>query len=134
GPPRVRRMTAGVAASEPSASVVRADDEPAASRLDRYATWAFFGYLVVALPVLLVATPDRWFLADEWDYLADRSATDLGDLFRPHNQHWSTLPILVYRGLFSVFGIRTYVPYQLVVVVLHLVACGLLWLVMRRAG
>ena len=76
----------------------------------------------------------RWFLGDEWDFLAGRSAFNLDDLFRPHNQHWSTLPLLVYRGLFSVFGVRTYVPYQMVVILLYLVACGLLRWITRRAG
>ena len=45
-------------------------------------------------------------------------ATDLGDLLRPHNEHWSTLPILVYRVLWQLFGLRTYVPYQLVALLL----------------
>ena len=50
------------------------------------------------------------------------------------NEHWSTLPILVYRTLWHFFGLRTYVPYQLITIVLHLTAAVLLRAVMRRAG
>ena len=53
----------------------------------------------------------QWFIADEWAFLADRDGGDLGDLLRPQNEHWSTIPILVYRGLWHVVGLRSYVPY-----------------------
>jgi hypothetical protein len=92
-------------------------------------------YLIVAVPVLLFwIGGSRWFFLDEWDFLATRSATDVGGLFKPHNEHWSTIPILIYRGLYSVFGLHTYKPYELVVILAHLSVVGLLWLVMRRSG
>src|SRR4029077_2625645 len=75
-----------------------------------------------------------WFWADDWDFLAARTGGNLGDLFRPHYQHWTTLPILAYRLLWTIFGIRHYVPYQLLVIALHLVAALLLRTVMQRAG
>ena len=98
---------------------------------------ALVGILVVifgALGWYLWLARRAWFVADEWDFLVDRSATNLHDLFRPHNEHWSTVPILLWRGLFQVFGIRTYVPYLLLVLVAHLALAFLLWTVMRRAG
>jgi hypothetical protein len=45
-----------------------------------------------------------------------------------------TLPVLAYRALFNVFGLRSYVPYQSVVVVAHLATAVLLRVIMRRAG
>ena len=95
---------------------------------------AFVAVLVLAFPLLLILGSEQWFFLDEWDFLAGRAAFDLGDLFRPHNEHWSTVPILVYRLLWSAFGLTTYVPYQAVVVALHLTAAALLWFVMRRSG
>jgi len=59
---------------------------------------------------------------------ADRS------LWQPHNEHWSTVPILIYRALFSLFGVRTYVPYVLALIVLHLAVAHLLWRLMRAGG
>jgi hypothetical protein len=75
-----------------------------------------------------------WFNGDEWDFLAARSAGSLHDLFRPHNVHWSTLPLLAYRFLWATVGLRSYLPYVVLVVSLHLLAAGLLRRVMVRAG
>jgi hypothetical protein len=99
----------------------------------KYALYAFVVVEVVALVLFLVHGRTQWFFYDEWDYLVDRSATDLDDLFRAHSQHWSTLPILEYRALFTLFGLRTYLPYQVPVVVLHLVVAALVRAIMRRA-
>jgi hypothetical protein len=94
----------------------------------------FVVVLAAALPLYLWRGRDQWFYLDEWDYLADRSATSLHDLLRPHNEHWQTLPILVYRLLWRVFGLHSYKPYQLMTSGLHLTAACLLRVVMRRAG
>jgi hypothetical protein len=44
-----------------------------------------------------------------------------------------TLPVLAYRGIWTVFGLR-YLPYQVLAVALHLTAAVLLRVIMRRAG
>ncbi|MCU1464222.1 MAG: hypothetical protein JWM72_150 [Actinomycetia bacterium] len=75
-----------------------------------------------------------WFHLDDWEFLVDRRANNLGDLFRSHNGHWVTLPVLLYRALWFVLGIRSYLPYQVFVVAAHLGAAALLRVVMRRAG
>src|SRR4051812_40448073 len=69
---------------------------------------------VAALPLLLWYGRGFWFVFDEWDLLSERTGGNLGDLFRPHYQHWFTLPVLEFRFLWELFGLRTYVPYQLV--------------------
>src|SRR5919201_1013643 len=103
-------------------------------RSARLALSVFVTFEAAALPLILVLGHYRWFFWDEWDFLAGRTGGDLGDLFRPHNEHWSTLPILAYRALWWLFGLRTYLPYQALVVVLHLTVAALLRAVMRRAG
>jgi hypothetical protein len=100
----------------------------------RLAFVAFVAAIGVALPLWLVLGRDQWFTFDEWDFLAGRSATELGDLLRPHGGHWSTLPILVYRALWARVGLRAYWPYQLVVVLMHLTVAVLLRVIMRRGG
>ena len=75
---------------------------------------------MLAVTGVLVPTTlgnQRWFSSDEWDLLATRHLTDVGDLFRPHNEHWSTLPTIAYRLVWSVVGLHSYWPYQLLVVV-----------------
>ena len=89
---------------------------------------------VAALAIWLQIGRKTWFYIDEWDFLAGRKAGDLDDLFRPHNGHWTTLPVLTFRALYACFGLRTYLPYRLVIIVLYLVAAALLLIVMRRAG
>ncbi len=75
-----------------------------------------------------------WFWADEWDFIAVRRAGNLGDLVRPHVEHLTTLPILAYRLLYSLFGIRVYWPYLALIVMLHLIGALLLRTAMGRAG
>ena len=94
----------------------------------------FIAVQVLAGLLWLVLGRRQWFIADEWDFLADRDGGDLGDLLRPHNEHWSTIPILVYRALWNVAGLRSYVPYLLPVIAAHLTAAALLRVVMRRSG
>ena len=88
----------------------------------------------MALALYVALGRNRSFYRDDWDFIVARRASDVGDLLRPHNEHWSTLPILVYRVLFHLFGLRTYVPYQLLAIVLHLTAAALLLVIIRRAG
>ena len=83
----------------------------------------------VALMVLATNT-NQWFFADEWEFIARRSRpAGLGDTIRmylrPHNEHWSTLPLLVYRAIFGVVGLKAYWPYLIVHLAAH-VGLGLL--------
>jgi hypothetical protein len=70
------------------------------------------------------------FWYDEW-----RSITFDGgvlDYLRPVNEHWLTLPLLLYRATFSVVELHSYLPYLAQVVVLHLVAVAGVYVLMRR--
>ncbi len=89
---------------------------------------------VAAVAVSFYAARHEWFLSDEYDFLANRSAFDLHDLFRDHAGHWSTIPILVYRALWRAFGLRHYTPYLVPVVFAHVAAAVLLRVIMRSAG
>lgn len=91
--------------------------------------------LGVAAVVLLVANRHQWFYGDEWAFIADRGPglADL-DLLRPHNDHWSTIPLLVYWALLGTVGLSSYLPYAAVVVGLHLALAHLLWRACLRAG
>ena len=89
--------------------------------------------MVAALGYYLWIGRNAWFVLDEWDFLVQRSAGSVSGLLNPHNEHWSTLPILLWRSLFHLFGIRTYTPYLLALLVTHLGLAYLLRVVMRRA-
>lgn len=121
--------------------VERSDDVPVAESghgpTDRNAQPALIVFSLVvagAAALYFVMGRHQWFYFDEWDFLAGRSARSLNDVFRPHNEHWTTLPILVYRALWWAVGLRSYRPYQAFTIALHLTVGVLLRVVMRRAG
>jgi hypothetical protein len=93
---------------------------------------------VLVQGVLLVAFASRlyFFGGDDWDFLLFRGTIPGVNRgwFVPHYDHWSTAAIAIYRVLFHFFGLRHYLPYGLVVVVMHLLACLLLYALLRRAG
>jgi hypothetical protein len=101
---------------------------------ERIAAIVFGVYLLVALPILVSLGSHYWFAGDEWAFFVGGSISDPAVLFRPVQSHWSTLPILVYRALYSVFGLHSYLPFQLCVILLHLTLCCLLRVIMRRVG
>ncbi|MCJ7438387.1 MAG: hypothetical protein MUP97_11590, partial [Acidimicrobiia bacterium] len=102
-----------------------------------WATRAHWLSLIVAFGFLNWVDRHQWFNADEWGFLVDRGLFPKGDdlgLLAPHNEHWSTVPVLGYRLLFSIFGVRTYLPYVVVLLLVHLLVAHLLWRVLRRVG
>jgi hypothetical protein len=105
-----------------------------APRLRRAApSIAFVAVELLALIFFLVRGRGLWFFNDEWDFLANRTAGDIGDVLGAHNAHPSVLPVLLYRLLWQFFGLDTYTPYQLVVIALHLGTAALLRVVMVRS-
>ncbi|MDQ1511083.1 MAG: hypothetical protein QOG50_2927 [Actinomycetota bacterium] len=76
-----------------------------------------------------------WFRFDEWQFLAVRTAWGRDSLLAPHGfVHPQMLPVLAYRLLWWLFGLRTYTPYLLLIIVMHLACAFLLRMVMLRAG
>ncbi len=120
----------------PPAVAARPVDSPQTGRFSRGALAVHLATLGVALVILAWINRHQWFILDEWDMLVDRGfrGRSLQGPLEPHNEHWATLPVIVYRALFSVFGVRTYAPYLAVLYVVHLGTAHLLWRVMGRAG
>jgi hypothetical protein len=74
------------------------------------------------------------FFADEWSWIEGRSLGDPATWWQPHNEHWTTLSILLYRVLVETVGIGSYVPYLAVAVGLHIVVCVLLYILLERSS
>ncbi len=64
----------------------------------------------VAGVVLLALGQGLTFFADEWAVIEGRSL-DVGSFLRPFNEHWLGTTIVVYRLMFGIFGLGSYVPY-----------------------
>lgn len=119
--------------------MLRVQERVAPTRRDRIprarVALVLFGALeVIALPLMLWWGRSTWFFSDDWDFLASRTGGNVGDLMRAHFGHWTTLPILAYRLLWWLVGIRSYRPYQVLVILGHLTAAALLRAVIRRSG
>jgi len=77
-----------------------------------------------------------WFGVDALNYLTTRGPVPSANegLFRPYGGHWQTIPLLVYRGMFSVFGLHSYLPYVAVALALHLAIVFVLFALLRSVG
>jgi hypothetical protein len=101
---------------------------------ERAALVVFVAYLVFGFAWLVRNGDGYWFSGDDSWGLFLRDVGGIGDLMAPQHQHWSTVPILVYHGLYSLIGVRSYLPYELIVIALRLTVAGLARAVMRRVG
>lgn len=68
-------------------------------RSPRAAAIVFAVLVAVAGPFWAVEGRAQWFFQDEWTFLSTRDAGSLNGLLRPHNEHWTTIPVIVYRLL-----------------------------------
>ena len=112
----------------------RPEPSPNGDLRQRAAAWLFGAYVVAALPLLmLVIGRFWWFYRDDWFFITDRDLS-MDGLFDDHSGHWVTLPVILFRVLYSVIGLRSYMPYQVTVVTAHLLVVVCIRVLMRRYG
>lgn len=107
---------------------------PASENLHRGQVAVALVCIAVAGVLLVYVARSQWFFGDEWDFILHRSAGSFSDLMRPHNEHWSAIPILAYRGVFSVFSLTSYVPYLVLLGALHVTIALLVYVLLVREG
>jgi hypothetical protein len=83
----------------------------------------FVGVAAIAVVLILVLARNLSSMGDEWAYIVDRRLT-LESMLQPHNEHLAFLHVLVYRGLVETVGTGSYLPYQLVLMAVHVTAAG----------
>lgn len=96
--------------------------------------WVLVAILAAALPLLLHQGREQSFFLDELFFITDRSLRRPSSLFVPWFGHWVTLPAIAYRVLLRVFGLRSYVPYQLLSIAGHYAVVAASWAAARRLG
>jgi hypothetical protein len=92
--------------------------------------------LAAAGLTLLVLARPLWFVMDDWAFLLHRRITFTGDLplQHPHNEHLVMLPVVIFRVLYSIVGMHSYLPYVGLNIVFHLGACAVFAVLLRRHG
>ena len=105
---------------------------------DRLATLAHAATLIGSFFFWAWLDRDLWFFGDEWDFLVRRGLAygpaNPRSIWFPHNEHWSTLPILLWRGLYNAFHLSSYWPYLLPLLVAGVGVMHVTWRLCRRAG
>lgn len=87
---------------------------------------------VTAFAWLMTLGRGLTFFYDEWDFVsAGASGSYWHQVIQPHNGHPSMVPYTIYDILLNTVGLRSYWPYQVVLVVFD-VGCGLLVFVLLR--
>lgn len=71
---------------------------------------------------------------DNLEYAVRLSIEPLGHalLHTPPNKYLIAVPLLVYKAMFEIFGLSSYVPYRIAAVALTLVCAGLFYALVRR--
>jgi hypothetical protein len=90
--------------------------------------------IFVILMVQIWASRDQWFFGDEFSIFADRrqSMAPIDLLFTPHNEHWSTLPIIKDLILYKIFGFSTYLPYLIAALIVHAAISFFIYIIGRQ--
>jgi hypothetical protein len=99
------------------------------------AAWAWAAIaalLLVGAALLAYETRRTTFWADEWNWILTRRGGGLGTFLDPHNSHFSLVPVVIYKLLFAIVGLRHYWPYRGVLIATDL-ACALLVFVYARS-
>lgn len=107
------------------------------ANLARRAPWLVLAIGLLGEAIVLVIQDRRlWFYRDDFAFLLDRQITrhPVDALMSAHSVHWSTLPVIAFRVMWSIFGLRHYLPYALMPLVLHLALAAALVVLVRRAG
>ena len=85
--------------------------------------------LLFTAAVVLRETRDTTLWGDDMGWALNRRS---GSLLRPHNGHFSLIPLLLYRALFATAGLTDYLPYRVMITVGHLAVGALLYVYARR--
>lgn len=89
--------------------------------------WAFVAACVVSVGILLVAGNGMTFFHDEWNVIQAADNWSVDAFMSPYNQHWSLLHFLIYKPMLATVGMQSYVPYLMVLHLVHVAAAAALY-------
>jgi len=96
---------------------------------------AFAVLAMVAFVVLFLAGRHGTFYNDEWYFIGIPGIGGFADWMRPWAAHWSMVPLILWKTIFAVVGLQSYLPYLALLLAAHVAAgAGLFVLVRRMSG
>ena len=98
----------------------------------RWPDLAFAAMVVMTFVGLLYLGRSLTFWQDEWSFIGFDSHGSLLPYLVPHNEHWSTVPRILYGALLALFGMRSYLPYLSLLLVMHLCAVVAVYVLVAR--
>ncbi len=84
--------------------------------------------------VLYLHARKMWFFGDEWAFLDQRTLWSGSGPLAPSNEHWSTVPLVLYRVMWHAVGLQHYPVWVLMPVLTLMVGSVALFVLLRRAG
>ena len=136
GPPPPEAEATFRAHARPARLHRRAENAPLSERSARWAERAHWVTLAAAFAFWAWVDRKLWFFGDEWDFLVRRGLsfppTSSRSIWFPHNEHWSTLPVLLWRGLYHFVHLSSYWPYLVPVLLAQVVVMHLAWRICRH--
>lgn len=110
--------------------------EPVDRRWSNGLPRALFALAALAAVIAIVYLGrNATFFHDEWTIIDRRGAWSLDALLEPHNEHLTLGLTLVYKAVFEIVGMRSYLPYLAVLAALHvLVAAAVVHVAARNSG
>ena len=119
------------AASEPNGtSSPEAPEQSSLARVLPVVVWMVLcGAAVWRL--LRLRAPETFFF-DEWSFVLDRRTLSARTLLSPHNGHLSIVPVIAYRLLFALFGMRHYTAYRIAGLLVHVAVASMIYRYVRQ--
>ena len=87
--------------------------------------------LAVAFVGFAVVSTRGWFFYDDFAFLVPSQQSGI---WAPHVGHWSTVPFTLFLVLRDIFGMGSYLPFALLVIVAQLLFAHLMWRFLLRVG
>jgi hypothetical protein len=133
---------ASATTSSPVGGAVTSGAEPSQAEVDRlvgavaaverHSLWALSAMMVLAGVLLVYMGRGLSFFYDDWDFVTHDYGGGLHSLLAAHVGNISIFPIAIYKLLFHLVGLNHYAVFRLVVVALHLICGGLVFVLAAR--
>jgi hypothetical protein len=100
--------------------------------VERNSLWALAALMLLAALLLLYMGRGLSFFYDDWDFVIHDYGGGIHSLLVAHVGNISVFPVAVYKILFHLVGLDHYAVFRLVVIALHLICGGLVFVLAAR--